>query len=95
MPPRRRERQRKEPNDVGRNGLRRSRDASCAMATERFAGWICAWDGYPRGQEEDDRDSMELLAGLAIALTLILLGGGVGGGVIMQPIGVLVKTVVW
>ena len=42
----------------------------------------------------NDRDLMELSAGLVIALTLILSGGGVGGGVVMQSIGVLVKTVV-
>ena len=32
----------------------------------------------------DDRDSTESSAGLAMALTLILSGGGVGGGVMMQ-----------
>ena len=48
MPTQRRERQREEPHDVGRNGL----DVSCAMVTKLSAGSICAWDGYPRGQEE-------------------------------------------
>ena len=37
----------------------------------------------------DDRGSMESSAGLAIALTSIPLGRGVGGGVMMQSIGVL------
>ena len=34
----------------------------------------------------DDRDSSESSAGLAIVLTLILSGGGVGGRVMMQSI---------
>ena len=43
----------------------------------------------------EDRDAMESLVGVAIALTLIPSDGGVGGRVMMQSIGVLVKIVVW